>query len=158
MHQAPTVQQAKTKQQYCTFYLGEHWYGVDVLKVQEVVRSQPPTHVPLAHPMVRGLINLRGQIVTAIDLRKCLGLPDAGVTCDGINVVLHTDDGAVSLIVDEVGDVLELSEEQIESPPNTLFGPSRELIRGVFKLPERLLIVLDPDQILTMHEPSNNGR
>jgi purine-binding chemotaxis protein CheW len=153
MIQANSANSIKAKQQYCTFFLNEYCYGVDVLQVQEVVRSPPLTRVPLAHPMVRGLINLRGQIVTAIDLRICLGLPNAEVNSEGINVVLRTDEGAVSLVVDDVGDVLELSQEQFEPPPNTLLAPSRELIRGVFKLPERLLIILNPDQILTMHDP-----
>jgi purine-binding chemotaxis protein CheW len=141
-----------SKQQFCTFYLNDQCYGFDVLKVQEIVRSQPLTRVPLAHPMVRGLINLRGQIVTAIDLKECLGLPPSETSHEGINVVLHTDDGAVSLMVDEVGDVLELGDEQFETPPNTLLGPARKFILGVFKLTDQLLIILDPEQIVGAHE------
>ena len=106
--------------QYCTFYLGEQCYGLDVLNVQEIVRSQPLTRVPLAHPMVRGLINLRGQIVTAIDLRRRLDLPARDDERESVNVVVQTDDGAVSLLVDEIGDVLEVTEEQFERPPETL--------------------------------------
>ena len=94
------------ERQYCTFYLDGHYFGVDVLKVQEVIRYQEMTRVPLAPPVVRGLINLRGQIVTAIDLRRRLDLPDRPADQLPVNVVVQTDDGAVSLLVDEIGDVL----------------------------------------------------
>ena len=136
--------------QYCTFYLGEQCFGLDVLKVQEIVRSQPLTRVPLAHPMVRGLINLRGQIVTAIDLRERLDLPEREDACEPVNVVVQTDDGAVSLLVDEIGDVLEVTEQQFERPPETLQGSARDLIQGAYKLPDRLLVILDPDCIVSV--------
>lgn len=137
-------------QQYCTFHLGDQYFGLDVLRVQEIVRHQPLTHVPLAHPMVRGLMNLRGQIVTAIDLRKRLDLPESKAVSEPVNVVLQTDDGAVSLLVDEIGDVLEVSEEHFERPPETLQGLTRDLIRGAYKLTDRLLVILDPDLVVTV--------
>ncbi len=136
--------------QYCTFYLGDHCFGLDVLKVQEIIRSQPLTTVPLAHPVVRGLINLRGQIVTAIDLRKRLEMPAAADDFEPVNIVVQTDDGAVSLLVDEIGDVLEMNESQFERPPETLQGASRDLIQGAYKLPDRLVVILDPDLILSL--------
>jgi len=138
--------------QYCTFYLGAQCFGLDVLKVQEIVRHQPFTRVPLAHRAVRGLINLRGQIVTALDLRERLDLPDRDVDCEPVNVVVQTDDGAISLLVDEIGDVLEVTEQQFELPPAILQGPARELIRGAYKLPDRLLVILDPERILSLSE------
>src|SRR3954469_16736206 len=95
--------------QYCTFYLGAHSFGLDVLKVQEIIRYQEMTRVPLAPPVVRGLINLRGQIVTAIDLRRRLELHDRPADQFPVNVVVYTDDGAVSLLVDEIGDVMDVS-------------------------------------------------
>jgi purine-binding chemotaxis protein CheW len=139
-----------TSHQYCTFLLGQHWYGLDVLKVQEIVRTQTVTPVPLAHAAVIGLINLRGQIVTAIDLRRRLDLPAREETCDPVNVVVQTDDGAVSLLVDEIGDVLEVTEDQFERPPDTLRGSNRLLIRGAYKLPDRLLVILDPELVVTI--------
>src|SRR3954464_4816791 len=96
--------------QYCTFYLDGHYFGLDVLKVQEIIRYQEMTRVPLAPPVVRGLINLRGQIVTAIDLRRRLELAERPADHLPVNVVVHTEDGAVSLLVDEIGDVLEVPE------------------------------------------------
>ena len=140
-------------QQFCTFYLGEHCYGIDVLKVQEVVRSQPLTRVPLAHSAVRGLINLRGQIVTAIDLRRRLHLAELDAIHEPVNIVLQTEDGAVSLLVDEIGDVLEVSQQQFELPPETLQGTSREFIRGAYKLSDRLLVILDPERIISITYP-----
>jgi len=139
------------ERQFCTFHVGELYLGVDVLRVQEVIRAQPMTPVPLAPPVVRGLINLRGQIVTALDLRRRLALPDRAETDPPpVNVVLLTDDGAVSLLADEVGDVLTVSNSDFELPPGTLRGEARELIRGAYKLPERLLLILDPDRAVTL--------
>lgn len=136
--------------QYCTFYLGDQCFGLDVLWVQEIIRSQPLTTVPLAHPVVRGLMNLRGQIVTAIDLRTRLEMPALAEDREQINVVVQTDDGAVSLLVDEIGDVLEMDQTQFERPPETLQGASRDLIQGAYKLPDQLVVILDPELILAI--------
>jgi purine-binding chemotaxis protein CheW len=106
------------------------------------------TRVPLAPPVVRGLINLRGQIVTALDLRRRLELPDRPEGQLPVNVVIRTDDGAVSLLVDEIGDVVTVSEESFERPPDTLRGPARDLILGAHKLSDRLLLALDLGRVL----------
>src|SRR5437899_11548150 len=134
--------------QYCTFYLDGHYFGLDVLKVQEIIRYQEMTRVPLASPVVRGLINLRGQIVPALDLRRRLELPERAAEEQPLNVVVATDDGPVSFLVDQIGDVLEVGEEQFEAAPNTLRGPLRQLIGGAYKLPERLLLVLEPETLI----------
>ena len=136
--------------QYCTFYVAGHYFGLDVLKVQEVICYQPMTRVPLAPPVVRGLINLRGQIVTAIDLRCRLELPERPADQLPVNVVVQTDDGAVSLLVDEIGDVLEVSEQAFERPPETLKGTARDLIQGAYKLQDRLLLILDPERMMNL--------
>ncbi len=136
------------ERQYCTYYVAGHYFGVDVLKVQEIIRYQEMTRVPLAPPVVRGLINLRGQIVTAIDLRRRLELDDRPADQLPVNVIIRTDDGAVSLLVDEIGDVLRVPEKVFERPPETLKGTARELIRGAYKLSDRLLLVLDTEKAL----------
>src|SRR5215471_9728549 len=136
------------EQQYCTFFVAGHYFGLDVLKVQEIIRYQEMTRVPLAPPVVQGLINLRGQIVTAIDLRRRLGLKDRPEDELPVNVIVQTDDGAVSLLVDEIGDVLEVEEKLFEPPPDTLTGNARELIRGAYKLNGRLMLLLDIDKAL----------
>ncbi len=140
---------ASTKQ-FCTFFLNDLFFGVEVLKVQEVIRYQEMTRVPLAPTMIRGLINLRGQIVTAIDLRHRLGLPSRAADELPMNVVVRTDDGAVSLLVDEIGDVVEVHEDHYERPPETLKGVARELIQGVYKLKQRLLLILDTEKTVSL--------
>ena len=132
-----------TSNQFCTFHLDGLSFGVEVEMVQEVIRYQAMTRVPLAPPTIRGLINLRGQIVTAVDMRRRLGLTDRPDDELPMNVVVRLEDGAVSLLVDEIGDVLELEEEHFESPPATLKGPARALVRAVYKLEEGLLLILD---------------
>jgi purine-binding chemotaxis protein CheW len=143
------------RRQYCTFTVDGHYFGVDVLKVQEVIRYQEMTRVPLAPPEVRGLINLRGQIVTSIDLRRRLQLRDRPDDLQPVNVVVHAEDGAVSLLVDEIGDVLEVSESSFERPPETLRGAARALIQGAYKLKDRLLLILDTARALDLTPDRN---
>jgi purine-binding chemotaxis protein CheW len=133
----------------CTFEAGGRWLGIEVGRVQEVLRARPTTPVPLAPPVVAGLVNLRGQIVTAVDLRRRLELADAAAAPDPAQVVVRGVDGAVSLLVDEVGDVLEVAEEDFEPPPPTLTGAARELVSGAWKLPDRLLLAVDVDAAVT---------
>lgn len=140
----------ETERQFCTFVLGDLFFGIEVHTVQEVIRAQMMTRVPLAQRAIRGLINLRGQIVTAIDLRERLGLPPLDNGREPMNVVVRTAEGAVSLLVDEIGDVLETEAGQYEEPPETLPAWARELITGVYKLPDRLLLVLDTDKTLML--------
>ena len=135
---------------FCTFVVDNMLFGVEVLRVQEVLRFHQMTRVPLAHGVVRGLLNLRGQIVTALDLRERLGLASAPNGQQPMNIVIRAADGAVSLLVDEIGDVLEVEEEQFERTPDTLHGILRELVRGTYKLSDRLLLVLDLDATLNV--------
>jgi purine-binding chemotaxis protein CheW len=139
--------------QFCTFLLDGYHFGIDVLRVQEIIRFQNMTQVPLAHAVVRGLINLRGQIVTAIDLLRRLELPERPAGQQPINVVVHTDDGAISLLVDAIGDVLDVSDDLFEPPPETLRGKTRAMIRGAYKLQHRLLLVLDIAAVLSFIAP-----
>ena len=129
--------------QLSTFHVGRYAFGIEVKSVQEVIRYQPMTRVPLAPPSVGGLINLRGQVITAIDLRHRLGLP---ARADGVlpmNVVVRTADGAVSLLVDRIGEVVHADSDDFEAPPETVTGPGRELILGAYKLDGALLLALD---------------
>ena len=130
-------------QQFCTFYLEGHYFGIEVEKVQEVRLYQEMTRVPLAPPVLRGLINLRGQIISAIDLRCRLGLRERDSDALPMNVVVRTEDGVVSLLVDEIGDVIEVKEDSFEPPPENLEGVARDLIRGVHKLNGSLMLILD---------------
>lgn len=136
-------------QQFCTFFVQDEFFGVPVQQVQEVIRYQEMTRVPLVSHVIRGLINLRGQIVMAVDLRRRLGLEDRPESQLPLNVVVRTEDGAVSFLVDEIGDVLEVAEEKFERPPETLQGQAREMVRGVYKLQDRLMLVLDTQRVMS---------
>jgi purine-binding chemotaxis protein CheW len=144
------AQAAQTSRQFCTFFVADLFFGVDVLHVQEVMRCQQITRVPQASAVVEGLINLRGQIVTAIDMRRRLHLPPRGGDQTPMNIVVRTEDGAVSLLVDEIGDVLDMDAATWERSPENLDPAARELIRGVYKLKDRLLLVLDTERALDL--------
>lgn len=137
-------------QQLCTFYLDGHFFGVEVEKVQEVLRYQEMTRIPLAPDTVKGLINLRGQIVTAIDLRSRLEFENRPADKLPMNVVIRAEGGAVSLLVDEIGDVIEVSEDSFEESPETVTGIARELVRGIHKLKDDLLLVLDTEKAINI--------
>ena len=139
------------RQQFCTFFLDGLRFGVDVQKVQEVVPYQEMTRVPLAPPTIRGLLNLRGQIVTGIDLRRRLELAERPADRLPMNVVLRGEDSPVSFLVDEIGEVIEVSAEDGEPPPDTLRGRARELIQEVYPLPDELLLVLDTAKTLDLN-------
>ena len=135
-------------QQFCTFVLQDEFFGVPVQQVQEVIRYQEMTRVPLVAHAVAGLINLRGQIVTAIDLRRCIGMPDRAAGQLPMNVVVRTGDGPVSLLVDDIGDVIEVSEDSYEATPQNIPARQKEMVEGVYKLEGRLLLVLNTRQAL----------
>ena len=132
--------------QFATFAVGDLYFGVEVLRVQEVLKYQPMTKVPLMPGVVRGLINLRGQIVPAIDLRERLALAPRPDDRLPMNVVVRTTGGVVSLLVDEIDDVLEIEARQEEATPATVTGAARELITGVYKLKNQLLLALDVER------------
>ncbi len=136
--------------QFCTFYLDKLLFGVELKTVQEVIRSLEITQVPLAPHGVMGLINLRGQIVTAVDLRRRLEMKPRAAGVAAMNVVVRSEDGAVSLLVDEIGDVVEVEETSFERPPETLRGSVRTMITGVHKLKDRLMLVLDTEKACQM--------
>lgn len=141
--------------QFCTFFVEGLPLCIEVERVQEVLRPQPMTVVPLSTPCVRGLINLRGQIVTAVDLRRRLELPELPDVGASMNIVVRSEGGAVALLVDEIGDVLELDDVVFERPPETLRGFTRDVLKGVFKLKDQLLLVLDADKVTSL---PNSGR
>jgi purine-binding chemotaxis protein CheW len=132
-----------TSGQLATFRLDGDLYGVEVEHVQEVLRSQKLTRVPLAPPAVAGLINLRGQVVTAIELRERLGRPPRPEGTDAVVIVVRLHGEAVSLLVDSIADVVDVDAADFEAPPDTLDGQARELIRGAYKLDGTLLLALD---------------
>ncbi|HUJ79840.1 MAG TPA: chemotaxis protein CheW [Nitrospiria bacterium] len=149
--QAVADRRHENNQQYATFSIDDHLFGIEVVKVQEVLTAQTMTHVPLVSTMIGGLINLRGQIVTAIDLRARLGFPVRKDASHQMNVVVRSSDGAVSLLVDRIGDVIEVRPDLFESPPDRLDARLKELTLGVYKLKDRLLLILDTDKTAVVH-------
>ncbi len=144
-------------QQFCTFYVGDLFFGVDVMHVQEVLRYQKMTQVPLTSDIVHGLINLRGQTVTALDIRSRLHLPARPAITDEsdesqlpMNVVLRSADGVVSVLVDRIGDVLKVDSAQRGKMPATVESHIREVIKDVYKLPNALLLALDIEQLVAV--------
>ena len=136
--------------QYTTFFLNGLFLGVEVPRVQEVIRYQEMTRVPLAPDMIEGLINLRGQIVTAIDLRRRLELPPRPEGQRPMNVIIRSEHGAVSLLVDEIADVVDVQEAEFERPPATLKGVGHQLVDGIYKLEHRLLLTLNIEKTLNL--------
>jgi len=134
--------------QLCTFTLDNLFCGLDVRRVQEVLRYREMTKVPLSPSSVQGLINLRGQIVIAIDLRRRLGLPPLSDGRLPMNIVTSGSEGTVSLLVDDIQDVLELPLDEIEPPPEPLDPKLKDLVKGVHKLDNKLLLALDVDKLL----------
>ena len=142
---------------FCTFYLDNLMFGVELQKVQEVMRHLELTEIPLAPDVVSGLMNLRGQIITAIDLRHRLELPKRPHDILPMNVVIRSADGAVSFLVDEIGDVVEVDDESFENPPETLQGKVRQVILGVHKLEKHLMHVLDIDKACETAERNDSA-
>jgi purine-binding chemotaxis protein CheW len=143
-HRGPT--------QLSTFVVNGYLFGAHMASVQEVVHHQPMTRVPLAPAAVSGLLNLRGQVVTAIDLRRQLGFPDRAAGEPVMDVILRTRHGSVCLLVDRIGDGVEVSEDAFEEPPETLRGVARELILGAYKLDGALLLRLDVERAVRPRE------
>jgi purine-binding chemotaxis protein CheW len=129
----------------CTFDVDSLFIGIQISRIQEILRPQPVTPVPLAPSVILGLMSLRGQIVPVINLAERLGvqLQDGGT--EAFNVLIRTPDGPVSLVVDRVGDVVEVSPDTFEPAPDTLRSSLRPLIRGAYKLERRLLLALNAE-------------
>jgi purine-binding chemotaxis protein CheW len=134
-----------TPTQLVTFTTDQYTFGLDVLDVQEVLHQQHMTPVPLAPREILGLINLRGHIVTAIDMRQRLRMSAPHGEGTQMNIILQLRDGSASLVVDSVGDVITVKQENYLPPPPSLEAPFNQMICGVYKLEDRLLMHIDPD-------------
>lgn len=132
---------------FTTFYVGDRLYGIEVVKVQEITRAMPMSQVPLSPNYVHGLINLRGQIATAIGLRELFAL-DSKAPEENMNIICSSEELLVSFLVDKIGDVIEVSDEMFEKPSDIIPGQVRRFMSGVYKLPNELLSIIDIDLIL----------
>ena len=148
----PATHTRGSERQLCTCWVGNLLLGLDVLSIQEVQSSNDVTVIPQSAPAVSGLINLRGQIATAIDLRVVFGVePRPG--SDLIQIVVRHRGEPVSLLVDEIGEVMTLSDEIYETPPETVDSLTRELVTGAYKLEHELLLTLDVDRVIATSSP-----
>lgn len=134
--------------QFSTFLVDERLYGVNIRMVQEITKSMTVTEVPLAPDYIKGLINLRGQIATAVGLRELFKISNASEENGKINVVCKSESYLLSLVVDEVGDVLELDDFLFELTPETVSPGVSRFMSGVYKLPNNLLTVIDIQKII----------
>lgn len=130
------------EEQYCTFYLNNSFYGIPVRSIQEIIQNERIKQVPLAGSLVAGLINLRGQIITVLDLRKILNHSSTDSEITSI-LICFTDHGLLGMLVDEVDDIIYLNPESWEPPPGTLNGNIRELIDSIYKFQNKLLLALN---------------
>jgi purine-binding chemotaxis protein CheW len=149
MHQSDILRNASASlksSQFSTFYIADRLYGIDVTRVQEVVRPMPITPIPLAPEYVAGLINLRGQVATAIGLRQLFGLKSTPPD-HFMNVVCRIDGSLISLQADEIGDVIEVMMKDFESTPQTVPGDVRRFMAGIYKISGSLLSIIDIERI-----------
>ena len=140
--------------QLSTFMVGRYLFGVDVTLVQEIMRVRSITPVPLSAPEIAGLINLRGEVLTAVDLRIRFGLDSAESSTNPVNIVVRVDDEPISLLVDAIDGVVEVSNLPFETTPSTVDEKARDLILGAYTLPDRLLLALDARKVLADLEVS----
>ncbi len=142
--------------QICSFYLDDKMYGLDILLIQEIVRCQEITVVPHSPVFVDGLINLRGQIVVAVNLRNLLEINSERIVVDPINIILSSKGEFVSLIADRAGDVFDFGSEPILAPPKSLKGNAVRVIKGIHKLEQALVHILDPEAIFEIRSKSES--
>ena len=145
---AGEVDESLQQTDFLIILIGGQMFGIPVLQVQDVLRQQKVTKVPLAPPEVAGALNLRGRIVTAINVRRRLGMPDLDPSVKTMSVVVEHEGELYSLIIDEVGDVLSLLNSDFEPVPATMDPIWREIATGIFRLEDRLMVVADVSQLL----------
>ena len=138
--------------QYVSFILAEEEYGVPILKVQEIIRYTKLTRVPQASEFVEGVLNLRGRVIPVIDLRKRFNLESVEKDRHSRIVVVEVDNQTVGMVVDGVSEVLQISQSEIEPAPPLGARVNSEFIKGMGKVGERLMILLDIDRILSAEE------
>ncbi|WP_297055529.1 chemotaxis protein CheW [Thermosulfurimonas sp.] len=134
-------------QTFVTFWLGEHLFGLPIAEVVEINRKMEITPVPLAPPYIKGIINLRGQVLTTVDLAERLGLQVEAPRA--YNLIVKTEDEErISFLVEKIGDILEVPSKNVEEPPERIEGVERKFVRHVCQLPERLLVILNVREVL----------
>lgn len=146
------VDEAEQRTDYLIIHIADQMFGIPVLQIQDVLSRQKVTKVPLSPPEVAGALNLRGRIVTAIDVRCRLGLPKDESAQKQMSVVVEHNHELYSLIIDKVGDVLSLKDEDFKDTPPTMDNLWRSISNGIFRMDNKLLVILDVSKLLgTVH-------
>jgi len=144
------IQSERATQQFITLTIADQMFGIPVLSVQDVLAPQPVARVPLANPIVAGLINLRGRIVTAIDMRRRMALPPRPEGVAEMSVVVEYKNELYSLNIDSIGDVINVPTDKIEANLATLDPLWRSFADGIYRLDDQLLVVLDITRLLDL--------
>ena len=153
--EATKVKQGEELRQFISFSVGEEEFGLELLRVREIIRVREITWLPKAPSFVKGIINLRGDVIPLIDLRKKFGLGRREDTAQTRVIVVEVEGRRIGIVVDSASQVVRIPAGQIEPPPPVLGGFSQEFVRGVGKLDDKLVILLDPDAMLTADEKAD---
>lgn len=132
---------------FVTFYVGDQYFGISVTDVLELNRNMDITPVPKSSKIVRGVTNLRGQLVAVIDMYERLKLERSATTHEALSIILQCDGYLIAILVDDVGEILSLEAATFEAPPANFSKVARDLVLGVYKLPERLVLILNANRI-----------
>jgi purine-binding chemotaxis protein CheW len=143
--------------EFVTFYVGDLLIGIDIHQVEEINRQVDVTPVPQSSPQVRGVINLRGEVVTVVDLRKVLDMGQIEIDEHSRTVVVNCGNEEIGLLVDRVADVVRERADQLDPPPANISGIDGRFFKGVYKLDKSLLIVLDVDVAIAANEHIASG-
>lgn len=144
----------ETELELATFFIGNSLIGIDIKQVQEINRNLQLTRVPQASEEVRGVVNLRGDVVTVLDLRVIFGLERSEIGRDCRNIIVTDHDERIGLLVDRIADVVKITSDQIDNAPANLKGVSGRFFRGVHQLEHDLLLILDTERVLATSEES----
>lgn len=137
-----------------TFLVGDALCGMDILKIQEINKLIDMTSVPQAPSYVLGILNLRGQIITSIDLSKKLGLGETNLSHDPRNIIVNSKGEHIGLLVKKISDVVQANSELFEPPPANMGGIQGEFFTGVYKTKDKLIGILDVEKVLSIREGS----
>lgn len=149
-----TENSTKDLVELATFYIGNALCGMDILKVQEINKLSQMTRVPKAPEYVLGILNLRGQIVTIIDLGKKLGLGQTDTSQDSRNIIVNSPGGYVGFLVNSIGDVVTADMDRVERAPANMSGIQGDYFTGVYKTQNNLIGILDVDKVLSLEDNS----
>lgn len=136
--------------EFVTFYVGGMLMGIDIQQAQEINCNHEITQVPHSPECVRGVLNLRGEVVTVVDLRKILCLEEDGSENGSHNIIVQSGDERIGLVADKIAGVVYAKKNELEAPPANISGVEGRFFKGVFKLENELLVVLDCDEILAI--------